>query len=120
MSGPDYLAAASALFQAFTFDRLIPLFTLLAMALLFIWVLFKAQKSADFDASQFLRDDKEKLSFGRLAAFICCMGHTWIVFTRTLSDKITFEEQVLFCLVWSGSLILLQALEVWRGIKSPP
>ncbi len=90
------------------------------MALLFIWVLFQAQRRNDFDASQFLRDDHNRLSWARLAAFICCMCHTWMVFTRTLNDKITFEEQVLYCLVWSGSLLLLQAMEVWRGVKTTP
>ncbi len=122
MTGVDYMAAAAAHFNAFTFDRLIPLITLLLLASLFIWVLMKAQKGADFDASEFLRDDRKKLSWGRLAAFVCCVTHTWVIFTRTLNDKLTFEDQLLYCVVWSGSMILLQALEVWRGVKinAPP
>jgi hypothetical protein len=118
----NYMAAAAALFNAFTFDRLIPLITLMMLAVLFLWVIFQAQKGADFDASEFLRDDRRKLSWGRLAAFVCCVTHTWVIFTRTLNDRLTFEEQLLYCIVWSGSMILLQALEVWRGVKiaSPP
>lgn len=118
MGAPDYLAAAAALFNSFTFDRAIPLLSLMFMGSLFIWVLFKAQKRADFDASQFLRNDRGMLEWGRLAAFICCATHTWVVFTRTISEKITFDELLLYCVVWSGSMILLQALETWRGVRT--
>ena len=65
--------------------------------------------------SEFLRDDRNKLSWGRLAAFICCMCHTWVVFSRTLNDKITFEELVLYAVTWSGSMVLLQAIDAWKG-----
>jgi hypothetical protein len=119
VSGPDYLAAAAALFNSFTFERLIPLLTLLGMASMFMWVLFKAQRADGFDASEFLRDDRGKLSWGRIAAAVCLMTHTWVVFVRTLGNKITIEELVLYAVTWSGSLVLLQALEVWRGIKTP-
>jgi len=115
VSGPDYIAAAGALFNAFTFDRLIPFLSLILMSGLFIWVLFQAQKGPEFDASEFLRDDRNKLSWGRLAAFICCMCHTWVVFSRTLNDKITFEELVLYAVTWSGSMVLLQAIDAWKG-----
>lgn len=119
MNGPDYLAAAAALFSAFTFERFIPLLTLIGMASMFLWVLFKSQRSEDFDASEFLRDDRGRLSWGRIAAAVCLMTHTWVVFVRTLNNAITIEELVLYAVTWSGSLVLLQALEVWRGIKTP-
>lgn len=118
MGAPDYLAAAAALFNSFTFDRVIPLLIVLVMGCLFIWVLFQAQKRGDFDASQFLRNDRGMLEWGRLAAFICCTTHTWVVFTRTISEKLTFDEMLLYCVVWSGSMILLQALETWRGVRT--
>lgn len=120
MNGPDYLAAAAALFNAFTFDKLVPFVTLVGMAILFGWVLFKAQKGPEFDAAEFLKDGSSKLSFGRLAAFICCMTHTWVVFVRTLNEKITVEELALYAVTWSGSLVLMQGIEAWRGVKAPP
>lgn len=120
MNGPDYLAAAAALFNSFTFDKLTPLLTLLGMAAMFVWVLFKAQKGSNFDASQFLRDDSGKLSASRLFAFVACMTHTWAVFVRTLNDKVTVEELALYAVTWSGSLVLLQGIEAWRGVKAPP
>lgn len=115
MNGTDYIAAAAALFNTFTFDKLIPLATLAFMALLFLWVLFQAQRRDDFDASQFLRDEHHKLSSGRLFAFICCGTHTWAVFTRILNDKITIEELSLYAVTWSGSLVLLEAISAWKG-----
>jgi hypothetical protein len=111
----DVLAAAAALFNSFTFDRLIPLATLLFMASLFVWVIFAAQKRDDFDASEFLRGDDRKLSWGRLAAFVCLMTMTWVIFTRTLNDKLAVEELALYAVTWSGSLVLLQAIEAWKG-----
>lgn len=120
MNGPDYLTAAAALFSAFTFGHLIPLGTLLGMATLFAWVLFKAQKGENFDAAEFLRDDDKKLSAARLFAFICCMTHTWVVFVRTLNDKITVEELALYAVTWSGSLVLMQGIAAWKGVRSQP
>jgi len=120
MDGPDYVKAAASLFSAFAFDRLMPLLTLIGMAAMFVWVLFKAQKSSHFDASDFLRADSGKLSSGRLFAFICCMTHTWAIFVRVLNDKIQMEEFVLYASVWSGSLLVMQALDVYRGVKTPP
>jgi hypothetical protein len=115
---PDYLAAASALFSAFTFDRLLPAALMAVLFSMFVFVLARAQKRGDFDASEFLREDSGKLSSKRLFAFIAMAVHVWLVTTRTISDKITFEEQVLFVLTWSGSLVLIQALEIWKG--GPP
>ena len=115
---PDYLAAAAALFAAFTFDRLLPAALMAVLFGMFIFVLVKAQRRGDFDASEFLREDSGKLSSKRLFAFIAMAVHVWLVTTRTISDKITFEEQVLFVLTWSGSLVLIQALEIWKG--GPP
>lgn len=118
MNAPDYLAAAAALFAAFTFDRLLPAVIMAVLFGMFIFVLVKAQRRGDFDASEFLREDSGKLSSKRLFAFIAMAVHVWLVITRTISDKITFEEQVLFVLTWSGSLVLIQALEIWKG--GPP
>ena len=120
MNAPDYLAAAAALFAAFTFDRLMPAVIMAVLFGMFIFVLVKAQRRGDFDASEFLREDSGKLSSKRLFAFIAMAVHVWLVTTRTISDKITFEEQVLFVLTWSGSLVLIQALEIWKGGPSIP
>ena len=68
-----FALAAAALFAAFTFDRLLPAALMAVLFGMFIFVLVKAQRRGDFDASEFLRDDRNKLSWGRLAAFICCM-----------------------------------------------
>ena len=109
---------AALVFSHFAWDRLVPLGMLLMMAGMFIWVLFMAQRREDFDASQFLRDDRGKLSFQRLAGFICLMAHCWAFITRVNNDKVTFDEFLLWAGVWSGSVVVLQALETWRGVKT--
>ena len=98
-------------------DHAIPLTMLLGMFTLFGWVLFRAQKSAEFEASEFLRDERGKLSFGRLAAFVCLMTHTWAISVWVVRGKIEPMDMVLYCVTWSGSLLLLQALDSWRGVK---
>jgi hypothetical protein len=115
VSDTNILAAAASLFHAWTFEKFIPLCTLVGMAALFVWVIFSAQKREDFDASEFLRKDGGKLSWGQLGAFICLMTMTWRVFVLTLNDKLTFNEIALYALTWSGSLVLLRALDVWKG-----
>jgi hypothetical protein len=114
----DVLAAAASLFNAFTFERLVPLLTLLAMFGLFVWVLFRAQQGNGFDASEFLRDDKGKLSWGRLGAFVCLATHTWVVMALTVNAKVTVQDMALYALTWSGSLVLLEALRAWKD-KTP-
>jgi hypothetical protein len=77
-----FLVAAANLVSGLTFQVVIPLVSLLAMVVMFIWVLSRAQKSDDFDASQFLRDEFGKLSAWRLFAFVCVSTHTWVIFSQ--------------------------------------
>lgn len=115
MNGPDYMAAAAALFNAFTFERLIPLVSLFGVASLLYWLLHRASAGGNFDASQFLRDDGGKLSWGRVSAAVALTTHTWFIFTRTLNDKITDFDMGLYSVTWSGSLVLLQFINAWKG-----
>lgn len=116
------LLAAGSLFNAFTFERLIPLVMLFSLSCLFLWVLFKAQQRKDFDASMFLRNDRGMLASERLWAFVCLMVHTWFIATRTLNDKITENDMLIYCVTWSASAVLLAWIENWRGVRTntPP
>ncbi|MEO8153551.1 MAG: hypothetical protein ABI605_10815 [Rhizobacter sp.] len=122
MSGPDFLAAAATLFNAFTFERLIPLAMLFSMSLLFIWVLFKAQKRDDFDASMFLRNDRGVLAPERLWGFVCFMTHTWAYASLVLSGKAADRDTLIYGGLWSGTAVAFQVLETWRGVRTntPP
>jgi hypothetical protein len=122
MNSPDYLAAAAALFSYFTFERLIPLMMMFSMGCLFLWVLFKAQRRPDFDASMFLRNDRGMLASERLWGFLCFMVHTWYIAVRTLSEKIVENDVIAYGVLWSGTAVAIHFIDAWRGVRTntPP
>lgn len=119
---PDYLLAAATLFEVFSFERLVPLVMLFSMSLLFLWVIFKAQRRSDFDASMFLRNDRGMLAAERLWGFVCFMVHTWHFATLTLSSRATIEDTLAYGGLWSGTAIAIHWLDTWRGVRTntPP
>lgn len=118
MTGADYLAAAAALFSAFTFERLLPSVVLAVLFGMFIYVLAMAQRRADFDVSYFLREQNGKPSSQRLFAFIALSIHVWYITIQTINGKIEKEEVIQFAMLWSGVLVVLQGLMIMKG--SPP
>lgn len=122
MTQADLLQAAAALFNSFTFERLIPLVMLFSLSMLFIWVMFKAQKSENFDASAFLRNDRGVLALDRVIGMLCFMVHTWAYATWVLNKTVTKDDTLIYGGLWSGTAVVFQFLEVWRGIKTntPP
>jgi ammonia channel protein AmtB len=120
--GTDLLKAAASLFNSFTWVQLVPSLTFLAVVLGVLWAIRKAQSNTTnpFDVAEFWREDVgRKLSQKKLLASGCFATHTWFIYSRTVSDKITFDDIVLYCAVWSGSVIFLEALSVWRGKIAP-
>jgi hypothetical protein len=116
---PDYLTAFVKLVGSTSVGILVPLLTLMGLFALCVWVLFQAQKRDDFDASEFLRDDNRKLSWGRMGAFVCLMTHTWVVMTLTINSRLAWADMALYAVTWSGSLVLLEYLQLQAG-KTPP
>jgi hypothetical protein len=87
---------------------------------MFVWVLMRAQRSANFDAAEFLRDDAGKLSKGGLFAFIACASHTWALMVETINARLTVEFMAVYAVTWSGSLVLLEGIRAWKGRTTPP
>jgi hypothetical protein len=110
-----FLVATANLVSGLTFQVVIPLVSLLAMVVMFIWVLSRAQKSDDFDASQFLRDEFGKLSAWRLFAFVCVSTHTWVIFSQQINDKLTENGILIYCATWSSSAVLAQVVSAWQS-----
>jgi hypothetical protein len=122
-SADQILQAAAALFNSFTFEKLIPTVALLLMAGLLLYMLRKAQLNLEnkFDFGDFFRDDtKSKVSFKYLVGFLCFMVHTWVIFTSKLDNKLTFNDMLLYGTLWSGTATAMYALNIWRGISTPP
>lgn len=110
---------AEALLSSLTLNTIVPGLMLAGMALMFVWVLFKAQRRTSvnehFDASQFLRDESDKLSSMRLFAFIAVSIHTWVIAVETMNARITPDMMVIYSVTWSSSLVLKEAVSKWNG-----
>lgn len=106
-----------ALMASMTINVFIPLVAFVLIFAMFVWVLFVAQRGDNFDASQFLRDDSGKLSKGGLFAFVACATHTWVIMVETINARLTVEMAALYCVTWSGSLLILEGIRAWRGVK---
>lgn len=103
-----------ALLASVTINVLVPLVAFALIFGMFVWVLFRAQKGDNFDASEFLRDDGGKLSKAGLFAFIACATHTWALMVETINARLTTEFVAVYALTWSGSLVLLEAIRAWK------
>jgi hypothetical protein len=108
-------AYVAALMSAATINVIIPGIILAAMVGMFIWVLKKAQIREDFDASEFLRDEDNKLSSIRLFAFIAVSVHTWVIAIETMAGRITDNQMLIYAVTWSASLVLKGAVDKWNG-----
>jgi len=117
------LAAAGSLFNSFTFDKVIPTVALLCMSGLLLTMLYYAQKNPEngFDFGDFFRDEKKgKVSFKFLVGFLTFIVHTWVIFTSKLDGKLTFNDMLLYGCLWSGTATAMYALNIWKGISTPP
>jgi hypothetical protein len=122
-SADQILAAAAALFNAFTFDKIIPTIALICMAALLLWMLYAAQvnKENGFDFGDFFREERKgKVSFKYLVGFLTFMCHTWVIFTSKLDGKLTFNDMILYGGLWSGTATAMYALNIWKGMATAP
>lgn len=111
--GANYL---QALIASVTIQVLVPGLMFLLMVGVFMWVVWRSQRRADFDASQFLRDDAGKLSSVRLFAFVSLGVHTWVIAVETMAARITPDQMLIYSVTWSGSLVLAEAVGKWNGV----
>lgn len=108
--------ALSVMFSAFAWERLLPVLTLVVIIFALYWMLSKAQRAdPSFRAIDFLRDECSKPSWKRLIGTMAFGVHSWVVYIRTVTDKVTFEELVLYALTWSSSVVLIEGMRIWRG-----
>ncbi len=118
MSAPDYLAAAAALFNTFTFERLVPTAVLIFLAAMFIWFIRKAQARDDFDVSMFLRNDRGTLDRKQLTTVMAYIVHTWYLFFQTVNAKVTWDDTALYVGAWGAIAVGLHGLDTLRAIKT--
>ena len=80
-----------------------------------VWIVRAAHAKGTLDASQLWKDETDKLSWGRAGAGVALLTMTWVVMVRQINGTLTIYEFGLYALTWSGSMVLLEALKVWRG-----
>jgi hypothetical protein len=93
----------------------IPSIVLIALLVLGAVVMHLAQKKADFDFSEMLKDDNGKPSAMRLAIFVCLAASTWVLIKLAMTcadvDKL-FNYFMAYLAVWSGAKIVEKLLDV--------
>lgn len=88
------------------------LFLLLVGAVFVIWV---AQKRADFDFANMLKDSTGKesaLNMGILGSFAIS---SWVVMHDTITTTLTDGQFFGYLGVWSGAKVMAVAAEKWNG-----
>lgn len=121
MNDVDLLKAAAALFNEFAWDRLLPLVTLVVGSIIFYWMMAKAQRAdPTFKAIHFLYDENGKPSWKRLIGSGCFVVHSWYIYIVTVTERATFNDIALYVVAWSGSVVLLEAIRILRGVPPAP
>ena len=115
------MLAAASLFDSFVWARLFPLLTLSLCVWLGYWMLAKEQRlNSDFRVVDFLRDDVSgKPSWKRLIGTACFVGHSWVLYMVVVyKAEELFNHVALYVGVWSGSVVVIEALRIMRGVPA--
>jgi hypothetical protein len=115
MKDQDYLAAAAALFNAFAFEKLVPLGALIVMVIGIGWLLGKAQAKPDFHIEQMLQDETGKASASRIFAFGAWAFSSWDLMAARLSGTHSAEYYWGYLFAWSSALTLAKLADRWDG-----
>lgn len=104
---------------------ILPALLLLALLLVMMFVLWRAQKREDFDLANMLRqgsaDGKE--SGAQLAILISVAMSSWVLMSETLNARLTDGLWYGYLITWSGSPALLLVAQRWNGVlpfSKPP
>ena len=115
MKDADYLAAAAALFNAFAFEKVVPLVALTVMLVGIAWLLNKAQKKDGFNIEQMLTDETNKPSAARVLAFGAWAVSSWDLMSARLSGASSAEHIWGYLFAWSGALVFVKFADKWDG-----
>jgi hypothetical protein len=111
----DLLAAAAALFNAWTFDKLVPLVTLGVMVWAIAWMLARAQAKPDFHIEQMFWDENDKTSASRIIAFFAFAVSSWDLMAARLSGTSSAQQYWGYLAAWSGALVFVKFADKWNG-----
>lgn len=93
----------------------VPALILAFLLCMFSYVLWLAQKRPDFDAANFLRDDKGKEDIVKICTLIALAITSWLVSTLVFTDKISPEYFLYYSLTWASTPVLIVLASKWNG-----
>ncbi len=101
----------------------IPAVVLLAVLLLGMWVLWRTQRSADFDFADMLRDAEGKASSSRLAMFVCLAVSSWGFMYMLITRQGVMETWLFlgYAGIWSGTKVAEKGIDAYmtkQGVNS--
>jgi hypothetical protein len=111
----DYLAAAAALFNAFAFEKVVPLAALVVMMVAIGWLLNKAQAKEGFNIEQMFWDENSKVSASRVIAFMAFAFSSWDLMAARLGGTHSPEQFWGYLAAWSGALVFVKFADKWDG-----
>ena len=95
----------------------VPALVLALLLLLALLVMWRAQRRADFDWADMLRDAEGKPSAMRFAVMVAVASTTWVLMKASVqkSDDLV---QILwaYLLAWSGAPVLRELAQKWNGV----
>lgn len=107
---------AQALIASVTINVIVPLL-ILALLMLFVWVLLRAaQRKADFHIEQvFMDPETNRVTVSRFTILMAFVLSSWYLATDAFGPR---NEHVLFAYLaaWSNSLTLLTLAQRWNGV----
>jgi hypothetical protein len=115
MTSDAYLTAAAALFNTFTFDKVIPLISLGVMFSVFAWMLNRAQVKPTFNIEEMFQDETGKVSSARVIAFMAFAISSWDIMAARLSNTANGEQFAYYLFAWSGALVFVKFADKWNG-----
>ena len=115
MKDADLLTAAAALFNAFAFEKVVPLVALVVMTAAIGYLLKKAQDKPDFHIEQMFLDENNKASAARFIVFGAWAISSWDLMAARLSNTHSAEHFYGYLFAWSGALVFVKFAEKWDG-----
>lgn len=110
-----YLQAAAALFNAFAFDKVIPLVALIVMLSIFAWLFAKAQEKDSFNLQEMFQDEAGKVSAARVIAFMAFAISSWDLMAARLGNAADPQQYTAYLFAWSGALVFVKLADKWDG-----
>lgn len=114
----------AALLSSVTIGVIIPLLSLVALMVLFIALLIKAQAKKDFNIERMFMDEEGRVSLFRVLSAFAFAFHSWVLMVAVLNKPdLNSDLFMWYGFTWAGTPAIAIIMSKWNGIlpfgKSP-